>query len=376
MSSAFHDSDELRVAETASSHVVVDNEVVFRLGTHNGSMHTDEILFIAIMIMSLRFRFGESVKYEIIRTRNPKLLATCHYVGDVGGIYCHPKGIYDHHQLGGAGSRNGFPYAASGLGWKHYGEDCVRHLINQMSGVPSSESAITEIADLVDRNLIQFVDGIDNKVIRTMPAKHRVSSQTIYPNLLQSVFAAFNEQTPGKSADDRFHEAVKVMLVYLRAAIKQAYDTVEAIPGVFRIAHRSAQRSGSLYLELDVASKGANAVLDEELKKYPGYYLLIFRALVGDDEPEQWRVRSVRGALSPDGSPFSLPENWWGLEGNAFAQATGVEEAKFCAGNEGWIAGAYSLEAARELAELALRAAGIYPFNGSNPEQSYLAKSA
>src|SRR5690606_7569866 len=87
--------------------------------THNGSFHADDIFACATLTLHLE---QQGKGYKIIRTRDESRIDSADFVVDVGGIYDEKTNRFDHHQPGGAGSRdNGVPYAAFGLVWKHYG---------------------------------------------------------------------------------------------------------------------------------------------------------------------------------------------------------------------------------------------------------------
>ncbi|MCE9517420.1 MYG1 family protein [Candidatus Nomurabacteria bacterium] len=86
------------------------------LVTHNGTFHADDVFATATLSLLL------DGNIKVIRTRDPKIIASADYVYDVGGEYNLYKNLFDHHQKGGAGKReNGIPYAAFGLVWKSYG---------------------------------------------------------------------------------------------------------------------------------------------------------------------------------------------------------------------------------------------------------------
>jgi uncharacterized UPF0160 family protein len=91
------------------------------LVTHNGSFHSDDIFACATISLILE---KKKQKFEIIRTRDEKIIPTGDYVFDVGGVYNPKKNRFDHHQKGGAGKRvNGIEYASIGLVWKKFGKE-------------------------------------------------------------------------------------------------------------------------------------------------------------------------------------------------------------------------------------------------------------
>ena len=68
--------------------------MIKKIGTHNGTFHCDEVMAIAML---LRIHPSKN-DMRIVRSRNADLLAACDIVVDVGGVYDHSRGRYDHHQ--------------------------------------------------------------------------------------------------------------------------------------------------------------------------------------------------------------------------------------------------------------------------------------
>ena len=64
-----------------------------RIGVHSGKFHADDTLAIYLLLQTHEF-FGS----EIVRTRDPAVLAECDCLVDVGGEYDHDRRRYDHHQ--------------------------------------------------------------------------------------------------------------------------------------------------------------------------------------------------------------------------------------------------------------------------------------
>lgn len=63
-------------------------------GTHDGSFHADEVTACALLLVF------DLIDYNsIIRSRDPKVLQSCEYVCDVGGVYDPANKRFDHHQI-------------------------------------------------------------------------------------------------------------------------------------------------------------------------------------------------------------------------------------------------------------------------------------
>lgn len=79
-----------RLMSSEAKRLRTDN---MKIGTHNGTFHCDEVL--ACFMLRLLPQYKDA---EIIRTRDPALLAQCDVVVDVGGEFDPKKHRYDHHQ--------------------------------------------------------------------------------------------------------------------------------------------------------------------------------------------------------------------------------------------------------------------------------------
>jgi uncharacterized UPF0160 family protein len=120
------------------------------VATHDGLFHVDDVVAVAIIKNFWDVLTDLRGEVKVVRTRNPQSLAKADIVLDVGAVYDPAKGRYDHHQRGGAGSReNGVPYATAGLVWKAFG-----------AMICNCEF----VAQLVDQTLIQGIDALDTGV--------------------------------------------------------------------------------------------------------------------------------------------------------------------------------------------------------------------
>ena len=111
------------------------------IGTHNGSFHCDETLACSLLKMLPRsvlvclaiWTFIYSVRFQdadIVRSRDPSVLATCTVVVDVGGEYDPARLRFDHHQKSFSQSLNSLDstlkwttkLSSAGLVYFHFGE--------------------------------------------------------------------------------------------------------------------------------------------------------------------------------------------------------------------------------------------------------------
>lgn len=266
-----------------------------RVATHNESFHADDVFAVAALTLI------EDV--EVLRTRDPRLLAEADLRVDVGLGNDPATGDYDHHQAGGAGQRpSGVPYASFGLIWRHYGARIC--------------NGDQDVADGVDRALVSMVDAHDNGMTLF---DSRVDDLT--PMTADRMVAAFNPdwdlQPTAADYDACFHDAVVFAAGVLRRAISQASAQARAARRV-RAAIRAA--SDPRVVVLDRFMPWREVVVDEA----PDVRLVVFPRQDG------WAMQTVPEQLGDFTARLDLPADWAGLTGEDLAARTGVQDAVFC----------------------------------------------
>lgn len=286
---------------------------------HSGNFHADEVFACA----ALSILNGGNV--EIFRSRDPQVWATGDYVVDVGGVYDHATGHYDHHQPGGAGTHeNGIPYSSLGLVWKHYGE--------LIAGTP-------EAARVITGRLVEPVDAVDNGV-DTFTVTGAAS-----PYLIQTAVSIFSPGWNETFTDDEgFFEALDIAKKILKREIALAQGKTEGEAKVRAIYEATPDKR--------------IIVLDDG---YPwhevlsGYPEPLFVVKPERGESTQWKVGTVRAEPHTFKNRKDLPSAWAGKRDLELAEISGVSDATFCH-NKLFVAGAGSKEGAIALAKKALEA--------------------
>ncbi|MBI5078263.1 MAG: MYG1 family protein [Candidatus Yonathbacteria bacterium] len=287
--------------------------------THSGNFHTDEVFACAVLSVL------HDGNVEIARSREPEVWAKGDYVVDVGGEYDASRGRFDHHQSGGAGSReNGVPYSSFGLVWKEFGE--------KIAGSPYAMS-------IIDKRLVQPVDAGDNG-FETFGVRGEVA-----PYILQDVISAFR---PGwneaRTEDEGFFEAVAVAEKILSREIVRT-----------RTEEEGKKHAEEAYIR---AADKRIIILDD--------HYLWYEALGTKPEPlfvvkpdrgnmGKWKIEAVRGDVHSFKNRKNLPSAWAGKTGKELAEVSGVDDALFCH-NKLFIAVAGSKEGALALAKIAVDA--------------------
>lgn len=284
-----------------------------KIGTHDGAFHSDEIF----AVVALR-RVFEDV--AIVRTRDPKALAACDILVDVGGKYDPERGRFDHHQKGGAGTHeDGTKLSSFGLVWIHYGEKICGN---------------AAIADEIRRALVIPVDARDSG----QKPERRPRDIPSIADAITTLNPAWNEAA---NENMNFEVALELAGLYLDRSITRAKAQLEA-DALVRAA--LAARRDPRLLVLDQGLPWQNAVAQASD--------LLFAILPGNRG--EWILQSVPESLGAQRVRRRLPAAWGGLSGQDLARATGVADAKF-AHNSGHIVVARSRAGALALAALALK---------------------
>lgn len=104
-----------------------------KIGTHNGTFHCDEVLACSMLKLLPEFQNA-----EIVRSRDPKILAECDIVVDVGGEFNAETKRFDHHQKSFnesvaslmEGKKWVTKLSSAGLIYVHYGKPIIRQVLN------------------------------------------------------------------------------------------------------------------------------------------------------------------------------------------------------------------------------------------------------
>lgn len=292
-----------------------------RVATHPGGFHADDVFAIAV----LRLAHGD---VEVVRSRDPEVLAGADARVDVGGRDDPATGDYDHHQKGGAGERpNGIRYASFGLVWRQFGERLAGSL---------------EAAQGIDARLVMGVDANDTGQTIAEPLVEGVRPLTV-SGVVAALNPAWDEDLTSAQEDERFGEAVAWAQAILEReiALAQAWQRAK---GLVRAAIGRAE--DPRIVELDSNMPWRDTVVEEA----PEARFVIY------PKSDGWGMVAVPEELGSFDNRLDLPEAWAGLSGPALEEATGVPGAEF-AHPARFYAAAGSRDAVLALARLALDAA-------------------
>jgi uncharacterized UPF0160 family protein len=289
--------------------------------THNGAFHPDDIFATAALSIL------EKGNIKIIRTRDPKIISKGDYVYDVGGEYDGVR-FFDHHQKGGAGTReNGIPYSSFGLIWRSFGEKIC---------------GSREVAEYLDKKIVQTIDADDNGIDLSLSRKDMKAftiSDIVYffrPTLGE-------EQNQEEIAYDKFFKkTVSIFKDILNRNITKAQDLFKSISFLKDLYQKSKDK------KIIILDKKYS--WQDFFTEYPEPIYVITPRVDGT-----WKVESVRKSKFTFESRKMFPESWAGKRDKELADVTGISDAIFCH-NGRFMVVAKSKESAIKLAQKALLA--------------------
>lgn len=292
------------------------------LVTHSGSFHADDVFASAALSILMKKR---KQSFKIIRTREKKIIEKGDYVFDIGGVYDPSKNRFDHHQTGGAGKReNVVPYSSFGLVWKYYGEEIA---------------GSKEVADRIDRYLVQPIDAQDNGMDVFSPLV-----ENVFPYQIGYAIGAFNPSCKEKEVNNvkRFKKALSIASAVLEREIIKIGDKVQCEKEIAEVYNQSKDKQ---IIVLDFIADRND--IWNALASYPEPLFIVFK-----NSEDNWRVVAMRKQTFSHESRKPMPVSWRGKRED-LAEITGVSDAFFCH-NTGFLASAKSKEGAIKLAQLAL----------------------
>jgi len=277
-----------------------------RVVTHSGPFHADEVFAFALLRVFL------DRELELVRTRDPAIVARADLAIDIGGEYDPASGRFDHHQRSYQG-----PLSSAGM---------VLQWLEQAGEVPAP------LAAQLRTNWVDYIDAVDNG--RRRPESGVPCISTIVATLAERA------RSPDEF-DARFMDAVAVCEGVVRGVCESDRRNQEARAVVVE-AMRRAEATGSRVLAFDRHHKWKRPYFELGGAEHPSDYVLF------PDPDGSWRLLAIPpedGSLS---SKRPLPAEWAGLVDDELSAVVGVPGATFCHKNR-FIA-AFATEAAARAA--------------------------
>lgn len=286
------------------------------IATHNGKFHADDVFGVAL----LKQLYPDA---EVVRTRDPEVLASADLVLDVGAVYDPATLRFDHHQLSSGARDNGILYSAFGLLWQHFGKEFC-----------DGDEAVWQ---RIDSRLVVGIDAVDNG-----QDLYALNDFKVAPLDVSELLGLFNPLGGEEEFDVQFFVAVELATSVLHR-LKAKYVTSLAAERDFVEAFKASPDKRYVVLDRFIPHGGIAT-------KQSSLLFTVFPGATGN-----WTLQTVRPENSQFGSRKVLPESWRGLNGEALSAVTGVEGSVFCH-KAGFIAAAETREGALALLELALEA--------------------
>ncbi|XP_075927304.1 MYG1 exonuclease isoform X3 [Petromyzon marinus] len=272
------------------------------IGTHDGTFHCDEVLACFLLRQLPRYKDA-----KVVRTRDPKALATCDVVVDVGGEYDPGRHRYDHHQRSFAETMHSLcaekPWvtklSSAGLVYMHFGEE----VITSITGLGKEDANVTTLYNkkrfwkAVEMVGAEFLDRLHFYWKAWLPARQLVE-----------------------------------MAILSRHKVDESGEIVEF------------QAGGCPWKE-------HLFTLEETLSIDKAIKYAIFT-----DQKGSWRVQCVPVAVHSFENRLSLPESWRGLRDEALSSHCGIPGCVFVHSG-GFIGGHSTRDGALEMARRSLKAA-------------------
>lgn len=257
------------------------------VGTHDGTFHGDEVTACALLIV-----FDCIDENKIVRTRDQKLLDTCEFVCDVGGIFNPSQKLFDHHQVTYKGE-----LSSAGM---------ILDYLRQ-------ERIISEEGwNFLNRTLIFGVDAHDNGR----------APQTFGYCTFSHIVSNFNPADLQCSPDEQnraFFQALHFVIGHIQRSYNRFLYEVEC-----RKLIKAAMEKNRICLFFDQMIPWVEGFFALNGRDHPAWFVIM---PAGD----HWKLRGI----PPDYEHrmqvrLPLPENWAGLLGEELKQASGVSGAVFC----------------------------------------------
>jgi uncharacterized UPF0160 family protein len=282
------------------------NKKTINLLTHSGLFHADDIF--ATALLTLYFKNKEpKTKLKYKRSIEQKDIDKADIVYDIGRIHNPKKLRFDHHQNdSGLVRKNGIPYAAFGLVFRHFGLELISMISDN-----KNKKFVQECFDGVEKKLVLHIDAMDNGVLTYKQIIDDVDVLTI-DNYFRIARSIVKSKGP-KEMDKKFFELVKLSESIIENIILYAIKTLK---------------------EKEVAIKFYKKAKDKRVivcdvffnfKKFPEPLITVYPDLRGN-----WSAKVVEKDGELYNARIYFPESWRGLDDGELEKVTGIEGSTFC----------------------------------------------
>lgn len=337
------------------------------IGTHDSTFHCDDVT--ACYILKSLDRFKD---HDIVRTRNPELLAQAEIIVDVGGELDVERLRLDHHQrsfnqtirdyhpsIKTTNPKKGPRLSSAGLVYAIFGKDYIVKILglgqkyNDIKSDPEKSKMVDAVYEMVYVELMEEIDAIDNGV--SIVEGDNIQYNYHINTGLSSRVARFNPTDKDATAEQRldlFKEAMKMVGAEISGSIKHLGEVWWPIRQHFRqlvLKRKEFDPSGQVVFvtgDQIVSWKSCIYQLEEELGIVGEIKYIVYH----DENASEstWRVTGVPVELKSFSTRAPLKEEWRGKRNEDLQKVSGIPDATFVHMN-GFTAGAMSAEGVKAM---------------------------
>ncbi len=256
-------------------------------GTHDGHFHADELTACGLLI-----NFDLIQKELVFRTRDEKILNSCEFVCDVGGLYDPLKKRFDHHQSDYTGS-----FSSAGMVLKFLKEEKIisPELYNYLNNY--------------------FIIGVDAHDIGNVKL---VTGFLSFSQLIEN-FVPLGEELDSIAFDKAFNEALDFLLKFLKKLIERFYYLQQTKEIVKKYMAKKDK-----YLVFDKAISWLESFFELDGASHPALFIIM-------PSGPHWKLRAIPPTYDDRMNVrVSLPKEWAGLRGESLKKVSGIKGAVFC----------------------------------------------
>ncbi|MES2623190.1 MAG: MYG1 family protein [Patescibacteria group bacterium] len=318
------------------------------LVTHSSNFHADDIFATSVLKIYFAYAYPK-IKLSIQRSIDPKVIQAADIVYDIGKIYDTKKLRFDHHQTGGADTReNGIRYAAFGLVWKHFGLEVCKFHTEKISGKKATSKQAAAQFSIVEKTLVSHIDGMDNG---------QLTYKELYTDVVPLTFDRYFQLCKISASAMYAGDIVKTNKAFDTEFFKLVETSIEILKNILTYAFYKEQDESK-------AIKAYEKAVDKRLVIADRFYYFNFAkfpeplVIVYPDARGGWAAKVVEKEGALYDARFYFPKEWAGLTDGDLEKVSGVSGAQFCH-NARFLATADTKKGVLELVHKAFVLAGI-----------------